>query len=55
MGTATITPRQLVATVVVAASDSKEPERASCRDTGCLDALPATGGEVFLLDGTYKV
>jgi parallel beta-helix repeat protein len=55
-------PDVVAATLVVAASDSLHPERADYHCTGvndhlviqaALDALPATGGEVLLLDGTY--
>lgn len=51
------------ATLVVAASDSLHPEKADYQCDGindhmeiqaALDALPATGGEVKLLDGTYN-
>jgi len=52
------------ATFVVAASDSEHKYEADyfCNGTddhvqiqAAIDALPATGGEVFLLDGTYNV
>lgn len=54
----------VAATLVVAASDSLHKERADyvCDGTddhveiqAAIDALPATGGEVFLLDGTYNI
>lgn len=57
-------PDVVAATLVVAASNSLHPERADYRCTGindhlviqaALDALPATGGEVVLLDGTYHI
>jgi parallel beta-helix repeat protein len=69
MSTATITPRQLTATMVVAASDSIETWRASWSDTlgrylicdGVNDdeeiaaaLTDAAGGSVTLLDGTYS-
>ena len=59
-----LTPTVVPATLVVAAANSLHPERADYRCTGvndhlviqaALDALPATGGEVKLLDGTYNV
>jgi len=52
------------ATFIVAASDSVHKYEADYRCNGtndhvqiqaAIDALPATGGEVFLLDGTYNV
>jgi len=52
------------ATLVVAASDSVDPTRADYQCDGiddhveiqaALDALPAGGGEVFLLEGTYNI
>lgn len=51
-------------TLVVAASNSLDPTRADYQCNGvndnveiqaALDALPATGGEVVLLDGTYNI
>jgi len=51
------------ATIIVAASDSLHPERADLICDGvadnveiqaALDALPATGGRVILLDGTFN-
>jgi len=57
-------PSVVAVTLVVAASDSLDPTRADYQCTGvndhveiqaALDALPATGGEVKLLDGTYNV
>jgi len=53
----------MTATLVIAASDSLNKSAANLVCTGvndhlaiqeALDALPATGGEVFLLDGTYN-
>jgi len=53
-----------IATFVVAASDSVHKYEADYRCDGtddhvqiqaALDKLPATGGEVFLLDGTYNI
>jgi parallel beta-helix repeat protein len=58
-----LSPTVVPATLVVAASNSLHPERADYPCTGindhlviqaALDALPATGGEVKLLDGTYN-
>ena len=52
------------ATLIVSAADSLHPERADYHCDGvndhleiqeALDALPATGGEVLLLDGTYNI
>jgi len=54
----------MAATLVVAASDSLNKAAANLVCSGAndhieiqeaLDALPATGGEVFLLDGTYYI
>ena len=54
----------LTATIVVAASDSLNKAAANLVCSGAndhieiqeaIDALPATGGEVFLLDGTYNI
>lgn len=57
------TPDTRVATLIVAASDSEYPAKADYQCDGvddhveiqaALDALPTTGGEVKLLDGTYN-
>lgn len=57
-------PKPVAATLIVAASDSLHPERADYLCDGvndhveiqaALDALPATGGRVILLDGTYYI
>ena len=57
-------PKPQAATLVVAASDSLRKERADYVCPGvadnveiqrALDALPAAGGEVVLLDGTYNI
>ena len=57
-------PKPQAATLIVAASDSLYKERADAICDGVadnveiqavLDALPATGGEVKLLDGTYQL
>lgn len=64
MGTDWVNKGAMTASVVVAASDSLNKAAANyvCNGTNdhieiqaALDALPTTGGEVLLLDGTYNI